>query len=683
MDELEGNMQDDLDKIDTYWAAAPSDEIADEILDRVDEYYKYISATGRLANWKRSHIYYYRPRTTGARLNPSGEQGELTTLSVNHFRNLLMHLETMTTQQKLTFQPRASNSDVKSQSQCILADSLLNYYLSEKRLERNIKQAVKDALMYGEGFLRIDWDATMGDVYGKTPTGATIYAGDIKYSNYTPLDTVRDFTKTSAGQDDWYILRNFENKFNLTAKYKAVAKDILSNPMDLLKIASTTQVNIMALEESDNIPVYTLIHKPTPALPQGRYTMILDNGIVLMDGPIPYEDINVFRISPDEESGSIFGFSVAFDLLAMQECMDILYSTIITNQTAFGVQNIVAPKGFDLSISKVAGGLNLLECDLKLGEPHALQLLATPPEIFKFMQEMEHLMETISGVNSVARGNPEASLKSGAALALVQSMALQFSLSLQQSYAQLAEDVGTGTINLLKTFASTPRVATIVGKANRPLMKEFTGDDLNMIKRVTVDMGNPMTNTVAGKVNIAEQLMQMNLIENHDQYQQVLATGRLDPVIEGKQAQLLLIKGENEQLSEGIPQRVLITDNHQKHILEHTSILANPEIRQDPNSPIIAATLGHIQEHMDMANDPNVQRLMSVLHQEPIPPMMPPPQMAGPGQGGQGNLGPAMNGQPPVMQKAGEVKKPNMPSPPKGTDPRSADIINQQKGAPQ
>ena len=53
-------------------------------------------------------------------------------------------------------------------------------------------------------------------------------------------------------------------------------------------------------------------------------------------------------------------------------------------------------------------------------------------------------METLSGVNSVARGNPEASLQSGTALAMVQSQALQFMSGLQQSYIQLIEDVGTG-----------------------------------------------------------------------------------------------------------------------------------------------------------------------------------------------------------------------------------------------
>jgi len=153
------------------------------------------------------------------------------------------------------------------------------------------------------------------------------------------------------------------------------------------------------------------------------------------------------------------------------------------------------------------------------------------------------------------------------------------------------------------------------------------------------------------------------MIENPDQYIQVLTTGRLEPVIEGKQSQLLLIKGENEQLAEGIKQRALITDNHAKHILEHTIVMNNPEIRQDPNNPVVEATLAHIQEHMEMLQNPALAPLLQILHQEIVASPQPVPQ------------GPSMDATNPVMQQAEDVNMPVMPSPPRGTDAVSADII--------
>ena len=654
-----------------YWASVPVEEIADEMLQKVDDFYENLQLAGRLDLYRRSWAYYYRPRLSGARLNPVGQQGEMTALSVNHYRNLLVHLETMTCQQRAAFEPRATNSDVKSQSQVILATGLLDYYMREKKLERYVKQAVKDSLIFGEAFLRAEWDVTGGEVYGKTASGARQYEGDMKYTNYMPIDVIRDYTCLAPADERWYILRDFKNKYELAAKFPSLADQILGDSVDMIELARTTTLNALGLQESDNIIVYTLIHAPTTALPHGRYTTCLDNGTVMLDGPLPYKEPHVYRMAPDEETGTIFGFSVGFDLLPICESMDILYSTALSNQATFGVQNILVPKGHDISTSQMAGGLNVIEFDPKLGPPAALNLTQTPAEIFNFMQMLEKLAETISGVNSVARGNPEASLKSGAALALVQSMAIQFSMGLQQSYAQLVEDVGTGTINILKSYAAVPRVAAIAGKSNRPLMREFTGADLESINRVMVDMGNPMTRTTAGKVNLADALAERNMIDNPDQYIQVVTTGRLEPVIEGKQAQLLLIKAENEGLADGIAQRALVTDNHQKHILEHSTVLANPEIRQDPSNPIVAVTLAHIQEHMDMMNDPNVQRLAAVLHQENIPG----PQAA-PGNGAAANM---LNATPPVVQQAQQVQQPNMPSPPAGADATSAAIIEGQK----
>lgn len=666
-------------KAKDYWASVPADEIADEILERRDDYYEFLSLSGRLDLMRRSWAYFYRPRITGARLNPTGEQGELTSLSVNHYRNLLSHLETMTTQQRAAFEPRATNSDVESQSQVILATGLLDYYMREKKMERFIKSAVKDCLIYGEAFMRCEWDATSGDAYGKTETGATVYQGDMKYSNFTPLNCIRDFTKENPNQEDWYILREPQNKYNLAAKFPELAKEILDDSVDLLEYAATTTMQAVGLDNSDNIFVYTLLHGPTPALPQGRYTTCLDNGTVMMDGPLPYKETHVSRIAPDEETGTIFGYTVGFDLLPIQEAIDILYSTVISNQSTFGVQNILVPKGHDLSTSQMSGGLNVMEYDPNTGKPEALNLTNTPPEIFNFINQLEHTAETISGVNSVARGNPEASLKSGAALALVQSMAIQFSMNLQQSYSRLVEDTGTSTISILKDFAAVPRVAAIAGRSNRPLMKSFSGKDLNAINRVMVDMGNPLTRTTAGKVNLADALMEKNLIENPDQYLQVVTTGRLEPIIEGKQAELLLVKAENEKLADGEPQRAIITDQHAQHILEHKTVLASPEIRMQPNSPIMVATLNHIQEHLNFLKtaDP---ALLSLIHQQSIMGQAPtnapgaPAPAAAPGPGGM------MNPAPPVMQQAQAVSPPNMPSPPQGADAQSAGIINAQNG---
>lgn len=648
-----------------YWASVESNEIADNILDKVDLYYKYLSASGRLDRYRLAWATYYKSNLSGNTMNPSGQQGELTTVNVNHYRNLIGHLETLTTSQKPAFEPRATNSDAKSQAQVVLAAGLLDYYMSEKRLERHIVQSVKEGLIYAESFVRAYWDSNEGKIYGETPTGAPIREGDIKYQNYNPMSCIRDFTLTNPGEETWVILRDFQNKHDLAAKFPELAERILSDTDDMLEMYKTTILNWLAFEDSDNIAVYTLLHKPTPAMPQGRFTTCLDNGTVMMDGPLPYQETHVYRLAPDEETGTIFGYTVAFDLLPIQQNLDMLYSVVSSNQAAFGVQNLTAPKGNDISVSQLASGMNLIEHG-KDGKPEPLDLLSTPKEIFEHIQNLKTDAQIIAKVDSVTLGDPNANLKSGSALALVSAQSVQASMPLQRSYASIVEDLGTGTINILKQFAATPRVAAIVGESNRPLMQEFTGQDLDLINRVTVDMGDPATRTIGGKVARAEAFLNQGFIENPDQYVQVVTTGQLEPVIQGKQAELLLIKSENEELAKGQTQRAVITDQHAQHILEHKTVLASPEVRRDPNSPIMAATLAHIQEHLDLLRtaDPG---LLALVNQQSLAPQMM-PQDGGTGQ----MLG---TSEPSGMAPIDQAQMPNMPSAPPGTDPGTQAVI--------
>jgi hypothetical protein len=201
-------------------------------------------------------------------------------------------------------------------------------------------------------------------------------------------------------------------------------------------------------------------------------------------------------------------------------------------------------------------------------------------------------------------------------------MALQFISGLQQNYVQLIEDSGTGLLNMLKDFAAAPRVAAIVGEDNRTYLKEFTGGDLDLVNRVCVDIGNPLAQTKAGRVQMAENLLQYQKI-TPEQYFVVLDTGRLEPITDGIQKELYLIKAENEKMVRGSPIRMLSIDEHMIHIKEHRNVLADPDLRMDDD--LSARVLDHIQEHINAlkTTDP---ALLQAIGETPLPPDVPPPE---------------------------------------------------------
>lgn len=648
-----------------YFASKDAQATADNILHKANVWYNELYNNGYLSKvremWMAYHGAYYTSVNGAHRIVFGGEQGELTHLAVNHLRNIAQHILQMITSNRVAFQARATNRDYKSLVQAKLANQLLDYYMREKRMERYLHQAVEYAVVLGTGYLKMDWNATGGEVYDvNEETGTPIYEGDVEFYVLSPYDVVFDTTKESQNHD-WVVCRSFKNKFDFAAKYPEFEEKIkgLHTKSDLFKF----RMEMYSYDETADVPVYEFYHKRTESMPDGRYMLFLDKDIVLIDSPLPYRTLPVYRISPSDILGTPYGYTPMFDLLPIQDAVNSLYSTVLTNQHAFGVQNIYVPRGADVSMKSLEGGLNIIEGNSGAGKPEAMNLTSTPKEVFDFLGKLENQMEIISGVNSVARGSPEASLKTGAALALVQSMALQFISGLQQQYIEMVEDVGTGLVNMLKDFAAVPRIAMIAGKSNKSyIATEFTGDDLSQVNRVIVDMGNPISRTTAGKMEMASQLIQYGIVTTPEQYMNVLVTGQLDTITDDTQKELLLIEDENEKLSNGEEIHTLAIDEHLKHIKGHRSILSNSDMRKDPT--LSKAVLDHINEHIQLLRETDPS-LLQIIGEQPLGPIAGSPPAPGIGQEQQLNNSQAPNGQSGPngpSPSAGEL--PNMPKMP-------------------
>lgn len=647
-----------------YFAAKDADETAAILETKSNEWFQSLDSTGYLEKlrtmWAAYHGAFYSSTGDSHSISFGGEQGELTQIGVNHLRNLAQHMLNMITSTRPMMQARAINTDFKSLVQTKLANGLLDYYMRDHRLEEYLKVACEYSIVFGTGYIKMEWNATAGEQFEfNDDLNVPVYPGDLDFQNLSPFDVMFD-TNREDRKHDWVLTRSFKNRFDIAAKYPELKDKILAVPVksDLLKSTSLS----FLFDSTDLIPVYEFYHKRTESVPEGRYLIYLDSATVLLDSPMPYRNLPVYCIAPGYYLGTPYGYTPMFDILPLQDAFNATWSTILTNQTAFGVQNIVVPKGSDVSISQLSGGLNVIEADERNGTIRALNLTQTPKEIFDFSAMIEKTMETISGVNSVSRGNPDPSLRSGNALALVQSMTLQFMSGLQQSYVMMIEDLGTGIINTLKDHATVPRVATIVGKSNQSYLEEFTGGDLDSVNRVVVDIGNPLARTTAGRVEMAEQMMQMGVIKTPEQYFTVIDTGQLDVMTEDTTSQLYLTKDENENLVSGKDVIAIFTDQHVLHIKEHSAILANPQLRFDVE--LLKRVTEHIQEHINLlrTTDPDTLQIMG---QTPLAPQngSPPGPPQGPPQPPADSMGQIPQALGSQMEQQGAMPE-NLPKPP-------------------
>ena len=613
-----------------YFALRPKEEIAKYSLEKVDDYYNYLEVSGKLYLYRAVYDMYYRARTTKGQLYVSGQNGQYLNMDSADFRNLLQHLKVLTTQARSTFTPIATNTDFKSESQCRVARGILEYYMKEKRIGRLLDHASELAIMYADSYIKLDWDVNEGEtilmdeeeINGEI-VEKVLKDGELTGKAYGPIDVPIDYSRRSPRDHDWYITRDWVNKYEVAAQYPELKSEIeaLSDQMMYANKDRLYVYNQREQINSDIIPMYTLYHRKTAAIPDGRMTKFLNNSILLFDGPMPFKDMPIYRMVPTEEGESAFGYSVSFDLLPICEALRKLYSTLITTETVSGVPIVLIPEGNNLDLTLLADGIQGMTYNPGLGKPETMHLGMSSPQTYQLISLLKDLSQVISAINAVARGETPSNLSSGSSLALVLSTAIQFNSGLQRAYAEISEDVGTGMIRIFQVFAKTKRMIAIAGVSNKVSMSQWDATDINDISRVTVELGNPIQQTAGGRLKMAEDMLSKGLITTAKQYTEVLMTGRLDPMVEDEEAENLYIRQENEMLSEGGQVMAIVTDNHLEHIRRHKAVLFSKEAKEDPL--IVETTLGHIQQHLDILGDPAYMNILQSLGQSPMMPPMP------------------------------------------------------------
>jgi len=655
---------------DQYFATLPIEDLLQELERKVNDYQDYVLRTGKLTVWRTNWEMWMRSEMKiGIRFG--GDRGQYKLIESNIYRSIVTGLVSTLANQRPSFQPEAINDDHKSMSQDIIFDSVSNYYLKVKHMEDAYKMGLTYGLVTGEGWLFEKWNADIGEVTDtvrdKTGKEVPIKEGDAQFAVLGPMDVIRDYTRMDTN-NDWYIVREYLNKWDIIAQRPDLLDELkgYSIPTTLQRFRFGHIVDAQT-SNSDLIPVYTFIHRKTAACPAGRITQYIDADTWILDTALPYDEIPLYPMLPDQTLFNNFGGTVMTSLVKLQYAYDKTLSVIVTNQQAFAITNIVIDESTQTKPEQVIEGLNFIKTNMKNGIPVGLELCKTPAEVFKFLELLESQMEKLSGLPSILRGQPPTGVESGTAMAFLQAQALVFNSPIQQAYISFLERSATGLFNMLKSFANTKRMITIAGSSKSAYMGEFSGADLSNISRVIVSAGNPATRSEAGKLQIAQDLLAKGLVKDANQYFEVLATGELDPMTEGPEAENMLIIKENEQLRRGIPQVAAPWDNHANHIPQHFVIMMDPTLRQKQNDPVFATTLQHIMSHagflfpgIQAPTDPRLMALMGnniqgLPPQAPAPEQPTPPPVANPMPGGgQIHVGPGTAKPPrgPILPRA-------------------------------
>lgn len=673
----------------TYWACEPDpDKMAAKLRARIEGYYTYLLASGRADLYARMTRVLHGQDSEGwykssHYVQSGGEQGEQVTLRVNLLRTFHRHVVNMISSSRPSFQCRTTGSDAASLDEVEVGNALLDHYW-DNQVERVMRRCAEYATSLGEGHAYIRWDHYAGKVIGLEQVelqdgnvaSVAIREGDIRATALRPEDVVRDI-KRIDGAHDWLICNTMASKWDMASRFPKFRDQILAaKPYAkwwTMRRTMASQAQLSSPIASDMVPVYEFWHRSTDAVPDGRYCLMIGDTII-QDDVMKYENIPVYSNIPSLEYDTGQGYGELWDLLAPQQALDSVATMLVSNQENFGGRNVFVRNNSDFESEMLATSFRIMKGNeppipIDLGAGYVAETLP-------YFDWNEGIMQILSGVNDTAMGN-EKSGTSGKYVAQQAAMALQFQSGAAGAWVQAAEDAMNGVLEAVRLFQKTERTITITGKLRQTSAKRFSASDIQSIRDIKIDMGSAMMRTSAGRKEIADTLLQQGVITNPEQYMEVMATGRLDPVFDRPRSQRLLIEQENELLVDvktmqqqpgGIdpmtgaplppqwvdaqPVLVMPTDDHAMHISEQSVLLNDPDVRNDPAK--VARISAHLTAHMNQWAATPLPLLAATGQQ---PPPMPPPMPGGPPMPPGAGPNPGANGPqptpPPTMQPPG------------------------------
>lgn len=583
-----------------YYASADTSTAAKKIYQIIkSQTIRMASETGISNIWNRNLQIYYKNALCDV-LDFVGEQGELVSMSVPQARSLARQTVAITCKQKLNFKAISRSSDYTSMANSQIAEALANQIVDKQKLDNKKDQIAEQAYVLGQTFWHVQWDSEAGTTT-KSDNVKPIKSGDVKITTCLPQYVFYDWNSNNWDELVWGAVAERMNRWDLIAQHPELETEILQLPAFSRKEQSFSTTNKFAGSSDDELVlVYYYYHKPTPAVPFGRMMIFANESTIFYDGPNVYETIPIIAVMPEKLPDYLLGYPQFSNLAPAQEMLDHNFSVVASNQSAFGVQTILNPRGSNIDITEV-GGMKWVDFTPQSvdggGRPEPLQLTKTAPELIDMINIYKNNMSELANINGALRGTPPAGITAGNALATLTANSIEFLTSFSLAIYNSVEEVLTLSVKMFHMFGADTQMISLAD-GNTSYVKEFKASDLSNFDKIKLDVTSPAMATYSGRLNDAELLLSRGLISDIGTYFQVKEGAPVKVTYEVALDEANLIRKENDDLMQGVDCPVLFTDKHPMHILHHTSLLNNPETRR--NGQAVQIILNHIQQHQQL-----------------------------------------------------------------------------------
>jgi hypothetical protein len=643
---------------------------------RIRLYAERMIDSGRVDIWFRtSRLYFSRDSDSGLKatsVQVGGRQGELIGTRGNLLGRYHRAVSVLVTGSRPSYSASSIDSSAEAISQVAISNALLAFVIAKRNAEAALRRAEAFMQLYGQSWVGVTWDERGGRPVGRDALGRMRYEGEIRIEAKRPDEVVYDVDLDENTPNEWVIVARQFSRWSLIGRYPQYRDHILNGTTRTLLEDIRDQLRLDGMRMGargvgDTVTGYELHSPPSAINPEGCYALWLDGKVIALDRAL-YDDLAHYEMVAEVEPGTRNGHSFLWDLCGPQQVSDSVLSTILTVVTNYGNPVLYEPMDAVMNTSKDAA-MNPFSSVKATSAPSFVSLdpsILSP--LVQARDQIEQLMTGITGLNDAALGDAGKS-QSGEALATMHSLALQSVSSAQASYAECFGAVMYGSLLRYRAFASVEKIVGIAGKTYSVDATRFKNSPISGIDGVDVEMGAASMRHAAGRKEYADKLFAAGVV-TPEQYLEVQATGKMEPILDRPRTQRGLIEAENERLRAGQMVAVSPYDDHRMHIAQQSIVLDDIDVRT-PNpdgSPnvVFVVTDTHLAGHLAAlkAMDPD---LASALAQEALPSrLMPPAPAADPNAAQTPNMaGPvatgAAGGLPPTGNDGADVAATDMP----------------------
>jgi len=379
------------------------------------------------------------------------------------------------------------------------ANYLLSHYNRKYDRETQTKERVRWACVCGTSYVKLFWDNNREQVVPQMDsTGTSVIGhtkmrvGDVVEQILPAFDVYLDPTAKRDDDVRWMIhamvkpLSWFVDSYGEAGK--AVKPDSQtgtnSGYVDSYINGSNgagrgwTQPSTAAMNNQDTkkmaAVVYEYWEKPSALYPDGRY-IVSTNSCLLYAGVWPYRKKDSFPFIPlrwQPRSGTPYGYSLGFDLCALQSTYNRVYSRLLEQfegqKDYILVENLsgVGADAYDNSSDEIDDKNRIYRRINYMRGSHPPTIQRAPgigSDLFPLLQFIERDMMDIAGLHDVSQGQAAAGTPAEAV------RLLQKSDNTQHSYIRADIEISAAKIkewevSLVEQFGIVPFVGNIQGK---------------------------------------------------------------------------------------------------------------------------------------------------------------------------------------------------------------------------